>query len=179
MSKSKVISEKVVYKSDLSTVVSAKIKLENGKEVEWDYLTNEDVVSVLPIDKEGNVYLVSEWRPAWRQDIIQIPAGHCPYKNASGILKQAHNELREETGMDSKDIKKLISYAASARIKYKVHLFLAQDLFPSYKSPDEDELIKIVKMPFKKAYKLFVEDNKLTTSSTILALAMAKNLMGY
>lgn len=175
--KPKIISEKVAYKSHLSEVIISKIKMPNGKIVEWDYFGNPDVVAVLPIDKDGNVYLVSEWRPAWKQDIIQIPAGHCPLKTKVGIEKQVHNELREETGMDAKKITKLISYAPSARMNYKVHVFLAQDLFDSFKDPDEDELIKVVKMPFNKAYKTYIEENKLTTSSTMLALILAKNLV--
>lgn len=171
--KPRIISEKVLYKSGLSEVIEAKVKLPNGKIVEWDYFGNQDVVVVLPVDGEGNVYLVSEWRPAWRKDIMQIPAGHCPYKTAAGRLKQAHNELREETGMDCKKLTKLISYAPSARMNYAVYLYLAQDLFPSYKDPDDDELIKVLKMPFKKAYKMFVIDNKLTTSSTVISLLLA------
>ena len=173
MTKPKIISEKVLYKSNLSQVISAKVKLPNGKEVEWDYFGNQDVVAVLPVDSKGNVYLVKEWRPAWRNYVMQIPAGHCPYKTESGRLKQVHNELREETGMDSKKLKKLVSYAPSARMNYKVYLYLAQDLFPSYKDPDDDELIEVVKIPFKKAYKMFVEDWKLTTSSTIIALVLS------
>src|SRR3989338_9415703 len=131
--KPKIISEKVIYKSHLSEVILSKIKLPNGKIVEWDYFGNVDVVAVLQIDKNRNVYFVSEWRPAWRKDFVQIPAGHCPLKTKKGIEDQVHNELREETGMDAKKITKLISYAPSARMNYKLHLFLAQDLFESFK----------------------------------------------
>lgn len=176
MIKPKIISEKVLYKSNLSEVISAKVKLPNGKIVEWDYFGNADVVAVLPIDSDRNVYLVSEWRPAWRKEIMQIPAGHCPFKDEKGRLHQTHNELREETGMDAKKIKKLISYAPGARMNYQVFLYLAQDLFPSYKDPDDDELITVVKMPFKKAFKMFVVDNKPTTSSTLIALLIYQYL---
>lgn len=173
----KIISEKVLYKSNLSEVIAAEVKLPNGKIVEWDYFGNADVVAVLPVDTKGNVYLVSEWRPAWKQNVMQVPAGHCPYKTEKGRNKQAHNELREETGMDSKKLTKLVSYATSARMNYKVHLYLAQGLFSSYKEPDEDELIEVVKMPFKKAYQMFVKDWELTTSSTITSLILAKDLI--
>lgn len=177
MTKPKIISEKVLYKSNLSEVISAKVKLANGKIVEWDYFGNADVVAVLPVDHDGNVYLCKEWRPAWRQDVIQIPAGHCTAKTEAGRVKQAHNELREEIGMDTKKLKKLVSYATSARMNYLVHLYLAQDLFTSYKDPDEDEFIKVVKIPFKKAYQKFVKDWELTTSSTITALLLTKDLI--
>jgi len=175
-----IISEKVLYKSGLSSVISAKVKLANKKIVEWDYFGNADVVAVLPLDKDGYVYLCKEWRPAFRKDIIQIPAGHCIAKTEKGRLKQTHNELKEETGMDAKTITKLLVYAPSARMNYLLHLYLAQDLFPSPKDPDEDEFIEVVKMPFKKAYKMFVLDWQLTTGSTVMALVLAKELIrGY
>lgn len=177
MKKPQIVSQEVVYKSGLSEVIVAKVKLPSGKIVEWDYFGNPDVVAVLPIDSQGNIYLVSEWRPAWKKDIVQIPAGHTPSKTKSGILKQVHNELREETGLDAKKITKLLSYAPSARMNYSVHLFLAQDLFKSFKDPDEDELIKVIKIPFKKAYQKYVEKNELTTSSTIMALIAAKDVI--
>ena len=178
MSKPKIIEEKVIYKSGLSEVISAKVKLPDGKIVEWDYFGNEDVVAILSIDKEGNVYFVKEWRPAFRKNIIQIPAGHCPFKTEKGRLKQAHNELREETGMGAKKLTKLISYAPSARMNYLLHLYLAEDLYPSYKDPDVDEIIEVVKIPFKKAYQMFVKKWQLTTGSTMIALLMARDLIG-
>ena len=177
MNKPKIIEEKVLYKSGLSEVISAKVKLPNGKIVEWDYFGNADVVVILPLDKEGNVYLCKEWRPAWRKDILQLPAGHCLSKTEKGRLKQAHNELREEIGMDAKKLTKLISYAPSSRMNYSVHVYLAQDVSPSYKDPDEDEFIEVIKMPFEKAYKMFVKDWKLTTGSTTIALVLAKNIV--
>lgn len=177
MKKPKIISKKVIYKSGLSEVISAKVRLPNSKVVEWDYFANADVVAILPLDKQGNVYLCQEWRPAFRKDLIQVPAGHCLGRSEKARLQQVHNELREETGMDAKKVTKLISYAPSARIKYLLHLYLAQDLFPSQKSPDEDEFIKVLKMSFNRAYQMFVEDDKLTTGSTKMALIMCKDLI--
>lgn len=175
--KPKILEEKVVYKSSLSDVYVAKVRLPNNKIVEWDYFGNQDVVAVLPMDEEGNVYFCKEWRPAWRKDLMQIPAGHCTYKTEKGRLRQAHNELREETGMDAKEMKKLTVYAPSARMNYKVYLYLAKGLFDAHKAPDEDEFIEVVKMPFAKAYQMFVKDWKLTTSSTIMSLVLARDLI--
>lgn len=175
--KPKVLKEKVIYKSNLSEVISATVRLKNGKVIEWDYFGNADVVAILPVDNDGNVYFCKEWRPAWKKDLVQLPAGHCSAKTEKGRLKQAHNELREEIGMDAKILKKLIVYAPSARMNYAVHLYLARGLFQFAKDPDEDEFIEVVKIPFKKAYQRFVVDWKLTTSSTMMGLILAKDLI--
>lgn len=173
--KPKILSEKVVYQSPLTKVLAAKVKLSNGKEVEWDWIDNADAVCILPIDKEGNVYLCKEWRVAYKRDILQIPAGTCTAEDEAGRLAQIHNELREEIGMDAKKITKLISYITSARINYMPHIYLAEDLFPSTKDPDEDEILEVIKMPFDQAYDMFVSGKELTPSYTIVAFLMAKD----
>lgn len=173
--KPKVLSEKIVYQSPLTKVISAKVKLSTGKVVDWDYIDNANAVAVLPLDDDGNVYLCKEWRIAWKKYVLQIPAGTCTAEDEKGRIQQVHNELQEEIGMDARKITKLISYMTSARINYVPHVYLAQDLFPAKKAPDEDEILEVIKMPFDKAYEMFVSGKELTTSYTIIAFLMAKD----
>ena len=87
-----------------------------------------------------------------------------------------NNELREEISMDSDNIEKLISVLLAARVKSKIDIYLARDLFPSKKDPDEDEILEIIKMPFDEAYEMFVSGREPTTSYTLVAFLMAKAL---
>lgn len=179
MKKPKIISEKIVYQSPLTKVISAKVKLSNGKVVEWDWIDNANAVAVLPLDKDGNVYLCKEWRIAWKKYVLQIPAGTCTAENEEGRIQQVHNELQEEIGMDARKITKLALYMTSARINYIPYVYLAQDLFPSAKNPDEDEILEVIKMPFDKAYDMFVSGKEFTPSYTLVAFLMAKDKLGY
>lgn len=172
--KPKVISEKIVYKSFLTKVIATKVRLSNGSKVDWEYIDHPDGVAVLPVDKDSNVYLVKEWRAAWKQDVIQIPAGTCISKTEQGRVNQVHNELREEIGQDARTIKKLIFYYGSGKINYVPHVYLATDLFPSQKDPDQDEILEIIKMPFDEAYEMFISGKEKTTSYTIIAFLMVK-----
>lgn len=176
--KPKVLSEKVVYQSALTKVISAKVKLSNGKIVEWDYIDNANAVAVLPLDKDGNVYLCKEWRIAWKKYVLQIPAGTCTAEDEEGRIQQVHNELQEEIGMDAGKITKLGLYMTSARIKYVPHVYLAQDLFPSRRDPDEDEILDVIKMHFDKAYEMFISGKEFTPSYTLVAFLMAKDKLG-
>lgn len=94
MNKPKVLSEKVVYEGFSTKVHLARVKLSNGKIVEWDHAHGSHVVAMLPLDKDNNVYLVREWRIAWKDFVLQIPAGGCDLEDEEGKLKQIHNELR-------------------------------------------------------------------------------------
>ncbi len=133
-----------------------------------------DFVAIVPIDDKLNIYLSKEYRPAWETEIYQIPAGNIKKKGAKEFLKQAHNELREEVGLGAKRTEKILTCPIGGRINQKVTIYLAQDLFPSSKDPDPYEVIEVVKMPFMKAYRLFLEEKIPTTSYSLLGMALVK-----
>lgn len=170
-------SEKINYDSDRLKIRSAKLKFPKGRVVEWEYLDHSDVVLALPIDEEKNVFLVREWRLAWKKEVLQIPGGIYKGKAEKGRIHQVHDELKEELGMDARHIKKLSTFYGAANIKYQPHIYLATDLFTSFKKPDENEFVKVIKMPFMKAYDLFVNEGEMTTSSTLIAFLLAKELV--
>lgn len=176
--KPKVISEKVVYQGPSTKVHLAKVKLLSGKIVEWDHAHGSHVVAMLPIDSDNNVYLVKEWRIAWRAEILQIPAGGVDAEDEKGRLKQLHNELKEEIGMDAKKIERLASVMLAARTRSKIDIYLVRDLYKAKKDPDEDEILEIVKMPFDKAYEMFISGKVVTTSYTLVAFLMAREKLG-
>jgi len=170
----KILSRKIKYRGFWAEIEEAKIRLSDGKVVRWETIVAPDAVVIVPIDKEKNIYLVKEWRATWEKEILQVPAGICKGKTKKEILKQASNELREEVGLDAKKWKKLMTFLLAGRQKTKLHVFLATDLFKSEKKPDEGEIIKVIKMPFKRACDDFLSGKIETTSYTIIGIALAK-----
>ncbi len=174
----KIISKKTDYEQGWIKVISAKLELDNGKKIEWNYLDNGDSVSVVAVDDVGNVYLVKEWRVAWNKEIMQIPAGGVRQGSSEEeMVQQAHNEIREELGMDARKIEKLISVLDFARSHTRFNIFLATGLFESKKNPDENEFVKITKMPLDDALKFFLKKSD-TPFYTILGLMLAKEKLG-
>lgn len=170
----KILSKKIEYECGWLKIEGVKLRLPNGKIVKWENILTSDFVAIVALDNDKNIYLAKEWRSAWEKEVLQIPAGECKGKTKREIFHQAQNELREEIGINAKKWKKLLTCPVDARRKARVHIFLAQDLFKSRKDTEEDEIIEVVKMPFQKAYKLFLEGKELTTSYTILGMALAK-----
>ncbi|OGE30696.1 hypothetical protein A3C59_03200 [Candidatus Daviesbacteria bacterium RIFCSPHIGHO2_02_FULL_36_13] len=174
MKKPKLISEKIIYEGPSVKVYLAKVEFENGNIVEWDHAHGSDVVVMLPLDSDNNVYLVREWRIAWRDFVLQIPAGGVDATDEEGKLKQVHNELREEISMDAKNIEHLTTTMLAARTKARISIYLARDLYPSEKDPDPDEFLEVVKMPFDEALEMFLSGKVSTTTYTLLAFMLVK-----
>lgn len=173
--KPKIISKKITYKGTWAEFEEAIIELPGGKIVKWESLISEDGVAIVALDKKNNIYLCKEWRIPWEKNIVQLPGGLCFGKTEKQILQQARNELKEEVGFGAKKWKKLVTFLLGVRQKCKIHVFLAQDLYESKKEPDDGEIIKIVKMPFKKACSIFLQGKIETTSYTVIGIVLAKN----
>jgi len=172
--KPKILSKKVKYKGIWPKIEGLRIKLSTGKIVNWERIVAKDAIAIVAIDNRNNIYLSKEWRVAWEREILQIPSGECKGETEKQILKQAQNELREEVGFDAKKWERLVTCFLSSRQRTRIHIILAQDLFESKKEREDSEIIEVVKMPFQKAYKLFLCGKEPTTTYTILGMALAK-----
>lgn len=172
--KPKILSKRTEYKCDWIKIKGVRLRLADGEISKQKIIFLRDFVAIIPIDNAFNIYLVKEYRSAWEKEIYQIPAGNIEKQGGKELLKQAHNELREEVGLDTKKMEKILTSPVSSRINQKVNFYLAQDLFPSSKKPDPGEIIEVVKMPFGKAYRLFLEGKIPTTIYTILGMILVK-----
>lgn len=171
------ISETLKFRSSRLRVKAVKLRFGKARIVQWYYADLPDGVAVLPLDRDKTVYLVQEWRPAWRREVLQVPAGASARKTEKALLTQVHEELREEVGLDAKRIIKLGSYLAAASVRFRPHLYLATHLFNSALQRDPSERIRIVRMPFVKAYDLFVAGKIITTSHTLIAFLLTREFL--
>ncbi len=128
-----ILAESLKYEDDWIKIFTNKLQFPNKNIAEWTYLDLDDVVVIVAIDEFKNVYLVREWRPAWKKQVIEVPAGCCKAKDEAGRIEQARNELMEEVGLNCKNITKLCSILAGTRTKSRFHIYLATNLFASKK----------------------------------------------
>jgi len=165
----KILSKKTKYKGFVD-IISSKVKLPDGLIFNEEFIqVKNDSVIIVPLDNENNIYLLKEWRPAWQRRIITLPGG--VLERDRGI-EQARNELREEVGYDAKKIEKLITVLVGPKIKRKAHIYLARNLFKSPKEKGEDEVIDVIKLPIKEAYKLFLSGKEQTDTYTMLGIIL-------
>lgn len=87
--------DRTVY-AGFMRVVLRRLRLPDGREVEWDLLDMAPSVTVLPLTPDGKVVCVSQYRPGPNRYVVSLPgglvdAGEEP--EAAGL-----RELREETG---------------------------------------------------------------------------------
>ena len=149
------------------------LKTPNGLETKLEIIEHGGSVVILPIDDEGNILFVRQYRHATGQDLLELPAGT---RNGDERYEDcAARETREETGMEAGSLEKIGEfYLAPGYSTEFMAVFLATGLKDNPLDPDEDEVLSIEKIPVKKAVEMALSGN-LPDAKSLAALLFAKS----
>ncbi len=133
-------------------------------------------VGVVPVDAEGNTYLVGQFRFPLDEYSWEIPEGGCPI--GEDVLAAAKRELLEETGLMAQNWTMISRIHTSNSVCNEVgFIFLAENLTQGDAEPEETEDLKIKKLTLKAAVEL-VMNNQITDSISIAGLLKVARLKG-
>lgn len=107
------------------------VRLPDGTETDFDYLTEVESVVILPFTTDGDVVLIEEWRQAVDRINRGLPAGGIEPED-DDLAVAARRELTEETGYEADRIERLISVEPVNGIADSVHhYFVASNCEPT------------------------------------------------
>jgi ADP-ribose pyrophosphatase len=133
-------------------------------------------VGVVPVDVDGNTYLVGQFRFPLEEYSWEIPEGGCPI--GEDVLEAAKRELLEETGLIAQNWTMISRIHTSNSVCNEVgFIFLAENLTQGEAEPEETEDLKIKKITLKAAVEL-VMNNQITDSISIAGLLKVARLKG-
>ena len=151
------------------------VMLPNGKESKREIVEHGGAVAILPIDSEGNVILVRQFRLPTEGVLLEAPAGGM--EPGEDPKETAARELAEEIGFVPKDLTHLCSvYLAPGYSTEKIHCYLAEDLAPKNAHTDIDEFIEVVKMTLKEAFDA-IANGEIEDAKTVVCLTLAERLL--
>lgn len=167
----KILQSQTIFQGRKFEVKRLTIEIEPGRTVEWEVVhKGGNSVAMVPIDDEGNVYLVEEYFAATDERTLCLPKGMID----EGETPQdaALRELQEEIGMRG-SLQHLVDMSVSpGYLTQKTILFLVTSLRPSKLEGDEKLHIKPVKLPVAEALDK-VRMGQITEARTIGGLALA------
>ena len=169
--KEKQLESTRLYDGKIVKLYRDRVELPNGKEAFREVVRHPGGVIILPIDDEGNVWMVRQFRYPYDRAILEIPAGKLEYGEEP--FSAARRELSEEIGAAAGRWTELGKLLPTPGFCDEVqHLYLARDLTFGETHPDEDEFLEQVKLPFAEACAMAV-DGRLQDSKTVVALLRA------
>lgn len=150
----KTLQSKEIYNNPWIKVVENDIINPSGGEGIYGVVHFKNVaVAIIPIDKDGNTYLVGQYRYTMNSYEWEIPMGGGLKKEAT--LTAAKRELLEETGIKAVNWESILESQVSNSVSDEVSItYLATNLTYTNAQPEDTEDLKIKKLPLKKAIEM-------------------------
>lgn len=169
----KTLTQKYHFRGKIMSARVDDVELPNGRTAFREVCEHVGGVGILPIDADGNVILVRQFRYPYGEVIYEIPAGkmdHGPENAEACGLR----ELREETGYSAGRMIPLGEvYPSPGFLTEVVHLYAALDLTAGECQPDEDEFVEHVVMPFAELEER-IASNEIKDAKTVMAAYRAR-----
>lgn len=145
------LSTEQIYDNPWITVSHRQVIAPTGKPGIYGKVHFKNIaIGIVPIDAQGNTWLVGQHRYTLGQWAWEIPEGGAP--EGESVLAAAQRELREETGIRARRWTSLLQLHTSNSVTdERAHAFVAQDLSFGDTEPDETEMLQLRRIPIQQA----------------------------
>ncbi|WP_305813880.1 NUDIX hydrolase [Photobacterium leiognathi] len=171
------MSSKIHYQWKCFSIEEQAHLLPNNKQVNFTTIKHPGAVVIIPINSQGHIVLVNQYRPAIKQWILEFPAG--TLEPNEDVFECAKRELAEEVNLKADSWQSLgellpVPFVAFDEIQY---LFVATDLTPTIGELDDDEIIEVVTLSVQQVEQKIAQ-NEIQDNKTLAAFLKAR-LAGY
>lgn len=166
-----ILSSQPIYRGRAVGLRVDHVRLPDGQTAEWEVVEHPGAVTLVPIDGEGRIWFVRQYRHSISRELLELPAG--TLKTGEDPLLCASRELQEEIGMAAGRLQKLGNfYLAPGYSEEYMHVYMAADLTHSVIPMDPDESITVEQIPAPVALQM-ARDGRLSDAKSLAALLLA------
>ncbi len=164
------LSTKRIFEGKLLSLRVDEVEVsKNGRHATREVVEHGDAVAILPIDEDGKILLVLQFRYAPNAELIEIPAGLIEKGEDPAVAAQ--RELREETGYSASRWTSMPAIWSSPGFSdEKLYVYLAEGLEKSPLNQDEDEDISLLRLSPDEARALLNSKDS-QDAKTLMAIA--------
>ena len=161
----------IVYSGRVVKLSLDRVALPNGKECELEMIRHPGAAAVVPIDADGNVVLVRQYRHAAGGWLLEVPAGKLDPGEAPE--RCAVREVEEETGLRIGKLEPLgWIWTTPGFTDERIWLFRGTELTEGRQDLQPDELLEVVRLPLDEAVKDAAE-GRIQDGKSVCALLRA------
>jgi len=170
------LKSEIVYPGHAFTIRRDTLRLPDGRETRLDIVEHVGSVIILPLDTNGQILFVRQYRHATGLDLLELPAGTLDKDEAPEAC--ARREVREETGMAAGRLELLGGfYLAPGYSTEYMYVYLATDLRYDPLEPDADEFLSVERFPLAEALAM-CERGEIPDAKSLAAFLLAREHLG-
>jgi len=159
------------YKNPWMKVREDKVIRPDGKEGIYGVVEMLNGACILPLDDDGYVYLINQFRYTIGKNSIEVAGGSV--NKGEEVLETAKRELKEEAGITADKWTFLGTiYPITTAVKISSDLYLARKLQFIKAIPEGTEKIKVLKVKLEQALEM-VMDNRINHGPSCVLILKA------
>lgn len=168
----KLLKSETLLKGRAFAIRRDLMKTPDGRETKFDIIEHGGSVVIVPLDADGNLLFVRQYRHAAGADLLELPAGTLDEGEPPELC--AAREIREETGFAAGKLEKLGDfYLAPGYSTEFMSVFLATELTHDPLEADADEFLSLERIPVAEALEM-AEQGKMPDAKSLAALLLAR-----
>lgn len=173
----KTLTEKTVYENPWIEISHRDVITPGGSPGIYGVVKFKNLaIGILPIDEEGNIYLVGQYRYAINEYSWEMPEGGGPLDETP--ISAAQRELKEETGLVAKKWTELGRiHTSNSATNEEGFIFIAEQLTQQEAEPEDTEVLLVKKVHLSEAVEMVMR-SEITDSLTVCAILKAARLKG-
>ena len=169
------LSREEIYRGRIITLHRDTVRLPDGTETLREVVEHPGGVTVIPVDENGDVWCVRQYRYPFEEHLLETPAGKL--EKGEDPLDCAVRELGEETGLTAENyvfLGKL--YPSPGYCGEILYIYLATGLKPGKQHLDAGEFLDVEKYSLD-ALTDMVMRNEIVDAKTAVAVLKAKRYL--
>jgi ADP-ribose pyrophosphatase len=171
----KTLAREEIYAGKILTLHRDRVSLPGGRESIREVVEHTGGVAVLPLEADGTVWCVRQFRYPYGRELLELPAGKL--EPGEDPLACAVRELGEETGLTADRYVDLGEIFPSPGYCHEsLFLYLAEGLHRGAQHLDADEFLHVERHPLSALLEMAM-DGSLRDAKTVVALLKAERLL--
>ena len=171
----KTLETRELFRGRILRLEVDRVELEDGSVSSREVVRHPGGAAILPLDAEGQVTLVRQFRYAFGQELLEIPAGKL--EPGEDPKAAAIRELEEECGLAAGAVTDLgCIYPSVGYDDEIIYLYLARDLRPTEARPDAGEFVSLERYPLSTLAEM-AESGVLRDAKTVTAVLKTRSLI--
>ncbi len=173
--KFELLHAETVYQGRAFEVRRDHLRTPDGRTVKYDIIEHTGSVIIIPVDAEGQMHFVRQYRHAAQIDLLELPAG--TLEPGEPPAEAAAREIREEIGMEAENLVEIGAfYLAPGYSTELMHVFMATNLKHNPLEADADEFLSVEKLPVAEALRQ-AESGEMQDAKSLAALLLARQYL--
>lgn len=176
MSPYKRLKRDLVQKGRIIDFYKDTIEVNGNKQTTFDFIHHNGASAMVPVDQDGKILMVRQYRNAVDSYTLEIPAGG--RNPGEDNLTCAIRECEEETGYKAGEVHHLIDvYTTVAFSNEKICIYYTTGITPSKQNLDEDEYVTIERHSLEDLVTMILK-GEILDAKTVAAILAYKAKVG-